>query len=122
MVIVQKLDTDIKTVAKGIIQGNEKRKKRVRARMASPFDIRAVEAVDAALRGSCDNITSQEARKQMQDKIYQSIIYSMPYEYMADVACGRRQFYEYRMGFIERVADELDMIPGRSREGMKDEY
>ena len=49
--------------------------------------------------------------RQMQEKIYKSIVYNMPYEYIADALCGRRQFYEYRQEFIKRVASAMDMLP-----------
>ena len=48
----------------------------------------------------------------MQEKIYKSIVFNTPYEYIADVLCGRRQFYEYRTEFITRVAQAMDMLPG----------
>ena len=108
-----KLEADIKTVAKSIIQGNEKRKKRIKDGTASAFDIKAVEIVANALGETCENIASSRARKQMQEKIYKSILYNQPYEYIADVCCGRRQFYNYRIEFIERVAAEMDMLPER---------
>lgn len=49
----------------------------------------------------------------MQDKIYKSIVYNTPYEYIADAVCGRRQFYEYRTEFITLVAQAMDMLPER---------
>jgi len=111
-----KLEADIKTVAKSIIQGNEKRKKRIKDGNASAFDIKAVEIVASALDATCENIASSRARKQMQDKIYKSILYNQPYEYIADVCCGRRQFYNYRTEFIGRVAEEMGMLPERKEQ------
>ena len=99
-----KLDADIKAIARSIIQGNEKRKKRIK-------NGQAAQVVDNALRGTCGNIESVRVRRQMQEKIYKSIVYNMPYEYIADALCGRRQFYEYRQEFIKRVASDMDMLP-----------
>lgn len=113
--VALKLEADIKTVAKSIIQGNEKRKKRIQEGNASAFDIKAVEIVANALGETCENIASSRARKQMQDKIYKSILYNQPYEYIADVCCGRRQFYNYRTEFISRVAAAMDMLPSRQQ-------
>ena len=111
-----KLEADIKTVAKGIIQGNEKRKKRIKANKGSTFDVRALSVVEDALRNSCGNIESSRQRKRMQDIIYNSIIYNTPYEYCPDVFVGRRQFYEMRMEFIAAVADGLEMLPDGQQE------
>lgn len=112
-------DSDVRDIAKRIIQGNEKRKRRSRQHKASPFDVAVMEAINSAIRDICGNIVSREERKKMQDKIYKSIVYSIPYEYMGDVCCGRRRFYEYRNEFIFLVADKLGMIQekkGKTRE------
>lgn len=106
-----KMDEDIKDVAKRLIQGNEKRKKRIRQHRQSDFDLVAAKAIADALASSCGNIEAPTIRKQMQDAIYRSIVYSTPYEYMGAVCCGRRQFYEYRNAFIMAVADNLGMVP-----------
>lgn len=108
---MDKMDADIKTIARSIIQGNEKRKKRIKTKKASAFDIKAAAIVNDALCNSCGNIESIRARRQMQEKIYKSIVYNTPYEYIADALCGRRQFYEYRQEFIKRVASAMDMLP-----------
>ena len=106
------MDADIKAVVRSIIQGNEKRKKRIRVGKASAFDSVAIAVVEDALHSSCQNIESVQARRQMQEKIYKSIVFNTPYEYIADALCGRRQFYEYRTEFITRVAQAMDMLPG----------
>ena len=36
-----RLEADIKTIARSIIQGNEKRKKRIKTKTASAFDVMA---------------------------------------------------------------------------------
>lgn len=112
-----RMETDIKAVARCIIQGNEKRKKRVKQNIASAFDIKAVATVEDALLSSCGNINSDRTRKSMQDKIYKSIVYNTPYEYIGATVCGRRQFYEYRMEFITNVASAMEMIPGNNQRG-----
>lgn len=111
MVSVSKVDEDIKDVAKRLIQGNEKREKRIRLHRESAFDKVAAKAIADALSSSCGNITTPTIRKHMQGKIYESIIHSIPYEYIGEVYCGRRQFYEYRNAFILAVAEELGMVP-----------
>ena len=108
---MDKMDADIKTIARSIIQGNEKRKKRIKTKKASAFDLQAAQVVENALRGTCGNIKSVRVRRQMQEKIYKSIVYNTPYEYIADALCGRRQFYEYRTEFITLVAQAMDMLP-----------
>lgn len=108
-----KMDQDIKTVAKNIIQGNEKRKKRIKNNNASAFDNMAVAIVEDALRKSCGNIPCAKPRRQMQEQIYKSIIYNTPYEYIGAL-CGRRQFYDYRTEFIALVAEGMGMLPGGS--------
>lgn len=105
------MEADIKILARNIIQGNEKRKKRIKKSKASAFDMKAAAVVENALRASCENIPSSIVRKQMQDKVYESIVYNVPYEHMADVVCGRRQFYDYRNDFILLVAKEMGMLP-----------
>ena len=107
-----KLDADIKAIARSIIQGNEKRKKRIKNGQASAFDLQTAQVIDNALRGTCGNIESVRVRRKMQEKIYKSIVYNMPYEYIADALCGRRQFYDYRNEFITAVAEGLGMLPG----------
>lgn len=108
-----KMDQDIKTVAKNIIQGNEKRKKRIKSKKASAFDTMAVVIVEDALRKSCSNIPCAKARQQIQEQIYKSIVYNTAYEYIGAM-CGRRQFYDYRMEFIALVAEGMGMMPGGS--------
>lgn len=107
-----RMDADVKAVARSIIQGNEKRKRRIRTGNASRFDAAAVAAVETALRSSCMDIDGIQPRRQMQEKIYKSIVNNIPYEYIADALCGRRQFYGYRTEFITRVAQAMDMLPG----------
>lgn len=108
-----KLEADIRTVAKNIIQGNEQRKRRIKNGDGSAFDLKAVRIIADALDATCRDISSGRARRQLQKKIYESILYRQPYEHMKDIYCGRRQFYSYRMEFICRVADALDMLPQR---------
>lgn len=107
---MKELDADIKAIARSIIQGNERRKKRIRTGQASAFDKQAAQVVENALRETCGNVESVQVRRQMQEKIYKSVVYNTPYEYI-DALCGRRQFYEYRLEFIKRVASAMDMLP-----------
>lgn len=44
-------------------------------------------------------------------RFIRALFTNMPYEYIADALCGRRQFYEYRQEFIKRVASAMDMLP-----------
>lgn len=112
------IDSDIKATVKKIIQGNEKRKRRVANGTASQFDQAAAVVIQEALNASCANVTSTEARAHIQKQIYKSIVHSMPYESMIDVICGRRQFYDYRTDFIVLVAEGLGMLPkGRTKRG-----
>lgn len=104
------MDEDVKDVAKRLIQGSEKRKKRIKQNRQSTFDNMANVAIQDALGASCGNIDSIKARKATQDKIYKSIVENTPYEYIGDVCCGRRQFYEYRNEFIGLVALRLGMV------------
>lgn len=106
-----RLDNDVKATVKKIIQGNEKRKRRIANGTASQFDKTAIGVIEDALNGSCGNIMSGQARENTQKQIYKSIVYSMPYESMIDVLCGRRQFYDYRNDFIAAVAEGLGMLP-----------
>lgn len=108
---VSRMDEDIKDVAKRLIQGNEKRKNRIKNHKESAFDILAAKAVSDALNSSCGNIASQTTRKKLQESIYKSIVYSIPYEHIGEICCGRRQFYDYRKEFILAVADNMRMIP-----------
>ena len=100
---MQRIDDDIKATVKKIIQGNEKRKRRMLNGNASAFDRMAYSVINEALNNSCHNIDSEAAREQMQKQIYESIY---------DVMCGRRQFYDYRNEFITAVAEGLGMLPG----------
>ena len=106
-----KIERDIKVVARSVIQGNEKRKKRIKTGHAS--DIAAAKAIEDALEQMWPNVEAKKIRQQMQNKLYKSIVYSEPYEYLVDgnLLCGRRQFYEARMEFIVDVATRLDMMP-----------
>lgn len=105
------LESDIKATVKKIIQGNEKRKRRIAKGTGSTFDKTVINAIDNALNSLCANITSDKARHETQKQIYKSIAYSVPYESIMGVICGRRQFYDYRTEFITLVAVGLDMIP-----------
>lgn len=106
-----KLDKDIKTVAKSIIQGQEKRKSRIISKTASDFDVMTSKIVDAALSETCSKISCDKPRKEMQKAIYKSIVYNKPYECIENKMCGRRQFYDYRKEFITRVAERMKMLP-----------
>lgn len=112
---MQRIDDDIKATVKKIIQGNEKRKRRMLNGNASAFDRMAYSVIDEALNNSCHNIESEAAREQMQKQIYKSVVHCTPYESIYDVMCGRRQFYDYRNEFITAVAEGLGMLPGGSR-------
>ncbi len=112
-----KLESDIKAAVKKIIQGNEKRKRRIANNTAGPFDRLAVTAIEDALNNSCENITGQ-AKEEMQRQIYKSILYNVPYENLYGIPCGRRQFYDYRTEFIIKTAEGLGMMPhGSSTRG-----
>ena len=104
-----------KATVKKIIQGSEKRKRRMLNGNASAFDRMAYSVIDEALNNSCHNIDSEAAREQMQKQIYKSVVHCTPYESIYDVMCGRRQFYDYRNEFITAVAEGLGMLPGGSR-------
>lgn len=108
---MQRIDDDIKATVKKIIQGNEKRKRRITAGNASEFDWAAVSVIEAALYNSCHNIESEAARQQLQKQIYKSVVHCVSYESIYDVMCGRRQFYDYRNEFITAVAEGLGMLP-----------
>lgn len=112
---MQRIDDDIKATVKKIIQGNEKRKRRMIAGNASEFDKTAVGVIEAALNNSCHNIDSEAARQQLQKQIYKSVVHCVPYESIYDVMCGRRQFYDYRNEFIAAVAEGLGMLPSGSK-------
>ena len=117
---MQRIDDDIKATVKKIIQGNEKRKRRLLHGNASEFDRTAVEVIEAALNNSCHNIDSERARETMQKQIYKSVVHCTPYESIYDVMCGRRQFYDYRNEFIAAVAEGLGMLPNGSRRKKKE--
>ena len=89
---MQRIDDDIKATVKKIIQGNEKRKRRIVNGNASEFDKVAVAVIETALNNSCHNIDSEAAREQMQKQIYKSVVHCMPYESIYDVLCGRRGY------------------------------
>lgn len=110
--VLRRIDDDIKATVKKIIQGNEKRKRRMLNGNASAFDRMAYSVIDEALNNSCHNIESEAAREQMQKQIYKSVVHCTPYESIYDVMCGRRQFYDYRNEFITAVAEGLGMLPG----------
>lgn len=111
---MQRIDDDIKATVKKIIQGNEKRKRRIADGNASEFDRMAVEAIEEALNNSCRNIDSETARSTIHKQIYKSVAHCVPYESIYGVMCGRRQFYDYRNEFITAVAERLEMLPGGS--------
>lgn len=112
---MQRIDDDIKATVKKIIKGNEKRKRRMINGTASEFDRTAASVIEDALNQSCHNIDSTAAREQLQKQIYKSVVYSVPYESIYGVICGRRQFYDYRNEFIAGVARGLGMLPDGSR-------
>lgn len=115
-----KIDEDIKAVARSLIQGNEKRKKRIQDHRESAFDVQTDHAIANALSSSCGDITEYAERKRMQEIIYRSIVYSIPYEYTGKVYCGRRKFYKYRNEFILAVAMNMGMVPHGGMENGKE--
>ncbi|MEI3171384.1 MAG: hypothetical protein V8S53_07680, partial [Lachnospiraceae bacterium] len=62
--VLQRIDDDIKATVKKIIQGNEKRKRRILNGNASAFDRMAYNVINEALNNSCHNIDSEAARGQ----------------------------------------------------------
>ena len=52
---MQRIDDDIKATVKKIIQGNEKRKRRILNGNASAFDRMAYNVINEALNNSCHN-------------------------------------------------------------------
>lgn len=115
---MQRIDDDIKATVKKIIQGNEKRKRRILNGNASAFDRMAYSVINEALNNSCHNIDSEAAREQMQKQIYKSVVHCTPYESIYDVMCGRRQFYDYRNEFITAVAEGLGSCQAAGLKGI----
>lgn len=108
--MVYKIDKEIKDIVKKIIKGNDKRYDRKKQQKESPFDDLAIRMIEMALDETCINIKDDELRKKLQVKIYESLVHGIPYEYMGETYCGRRQFYEYRNKFILNLADYFGMI------------
>ena len=69
---MQRIDDDIKATVKKIIQGNEKRKRRMLNGNASAFDRMAYSVINEALNNSCHNIDSEAAREQMHKSFMRS--------------------------------------------------
>ena len=109
---MSKIDNDVRITAKSVIKGNEYRKKRIRLKNASPFDLLAAVEIERCLGDLWLNVENAKVRKIMQGNIYKSIVQDMPYEHIHNPMCGRRQFYEARNELVRMVAVALDMAPG----------
>lgn len=100
---MQRIDDDIKATVKKIIQGNEKRKRRMLNGNASAFDRMAYSVINEALNNSCHNIDSEAAREQMQKQIYKSVVHCTPYE--STVTKSQMGFYVTEAGEYTVEAD-----------------
>lgn len=105
-----KLDEDTKKIVKALVHADAKRKKRKRAGDHTEFDQKAERAIAAA--GEEMQLTGYDpvARRQVLDKIYESLIYNTPWELLGETYCCRRLFYEYRKEYCYRVAVHMGII------------
>lgn len=105
-----KLDEDTKRIVKAIVQADARRKKRKRSGNYTEFDKKAERAIAAA--GEEMELAGYDpaARRQILDKIYESLIYNTPWEMLGETYCCRRLFYEYRKEYCYRVAVHMGII------------
>jgi hypothetical protein len=106
-----KLDNDVKKTVKNIIQGYESRKKRIKNKKFSSFDLEAESIIEQSVCDLWSSVACNKTRKTMQNNTYTSITRNMPYEYFTNPMCGRRQFYEQRNMLITLVATRIGMAP-----------
>ena len=103
------MDKDIKKVAVAIIKGDEPRRKRIRRKNATDFDVRVQQAINKAkIDIDLGNVTPK-VRDELVEMIVRSISESIPWEMIGDTYCCRQSFYNYRNKFIELVAEYLEL-------------
>lgn len=104
------LGEDYKRIVKALIHSDKERKKRIRRGTATAFDIKADNAIKAAMKElKLDGFTAS-TRKALIDKLYESIQYNTPWEMLGDTMVCRSLFYRYRSRFMYLVAVHMDMI------------
>ena len=82
----------------------------------SPFSKRAAEAIRKAKDDMDVGDVDPGVRGVIIEKIYQSIAYGKPWEYMGETYCYRGQFYQYRKQFCYLVADYMGLIDARRQQ------
>lgn len=82
----------------------------------SNFNRRSASAIQKAKDDLNIGDVSPEVRQTIVDKIYQSIAYSTPWEYLGETFCSRGTFYQHRKQFCYLVADNMGMIDARRQE------
>lgn len=109
------LDEDEKRIVRAVIHSDQKRQRRKGARKETAFDRKATAAIDAAKKEMDLGEMSEEIRQTIISKVYESLLYNTPWEYLGETYCCRSLFYGYRSKFCYLVAFHLGMVEKDNR-------
>ena len=113
------LDEDEKRIVRAVIHGDAKRQRRAGTRKETAFDRKATAAIKAAHEEIDLGDMQEEIRQTITDKIYRSLVYNTPWEYLGETYCCRSIFYAYRKQFCFLVAVHLGIAEKPKDKGKK---
>ena len=113
------LDEDEKRIVRAVIHGDAKRQRRTGTRKETAFDRKATAAIKAALEEMDLGEAQEDIRQTIMDKIYKSLVYNTPWEYLGETYCCRSLFYAYRKQFCFLVAVHLGIAEKPKDKGKK---
>ncbi len=102
------LPKDVKDTARCLVIGYEARRKRAQT-SALEFDRLALQAVEQGLLHICGDIIDEKIRTVVKKKVYESLVYSIPYHTMGECYCCKDKFYLYRRHLLEEVSKNMGM-------------
>ena len=104
------LDEDEKRIVRAVVHSDAKRQRRQQAKKETAFDRKATAAIEAAKEELRLGDVTPEIREAIIEKIYISLLYNTPWEYLGDTYCCRSLFYAYRKQFCYLVAVGLGIV------------
>jgi hypothetical protein len=108
------MNYDEKQIVYAVVRMDRKNKEKGTGRTAG-FWKRGSEAIRKAEEDIDVGYASPEIRKEIVEKLYQSIAFTQPWELLGETYCSRGTFYSYRKKFCFLIADNMGMIDAKRR-------
>lgn len=104
-----------KAIVKAVMKDRSGRDKRKARGEMTQFDQMAADAISSARQELRVPGMDAETRKNVVDKLCESLEKTLPWEVLGDTYMGRRQFYQLRAEFVCLVAKHLGMTDPEER-------